>query len=887
MNNINFDNPYLLLIALPLLAFVIVSFIISINKENRSYKNIISFVIHLVIVVLITLAFARTTYQKITTKTKIYVLADVSYSSTSNYDLIDEYIDNLKENVPANSDIGVICFGKNQQVLVEPGEKIISVKNHTVDVSQTDIKAALEYTATLFEENVIKRIVIISDGKETNKSNITSVVQSLTLDNIYIDAIYLDNNIKEDVNEVQINSVDYTLSTFKDSLENVYVTVQANKTTKVFINLYCDNELYKQNAVTLYKGYNYFSFDLNTTEIGTHKYEFRLTSSDESFDTTINNNSYYFTQEVAEKLQVLFVYESSEDQNVALNLYGEEASITFCNKYNQLPTTVEDLCIYDEFVLSNVDIRKFNNHSQFVKSIDTLVSEFGKSLITLGNTYIQNNEDDETLSELSNMLPVNYGNDDDNKKFVTLLIDISRSMEQLDKLNMAKSIACTVVDNLDDDVMVSIIVFYGETKTLVTPTEAKNKEEIKTKINNLEPFQATILDKALQYTYSFVLNQPYTKKEIVLISDGLEYDGGEENVSTSGNKSRAIAYNIGAANITLSTILATPKVATEGETLMKDLAEISNGYFYHIKTLDEVKTLVLDKVLNTLTETVLEKNESPVTIMLPKFDLVKDITELPSIKGLYNNTSKTGSNVVLKATYTDITEQSYDIPLYTWWNYGNGKVTSFASSISGDWISNWTADLDATKVLSNITEVNIPSQRSDSAFIINTSTEGTITNISVKAPSLNQNSEITIIVTNPNGEKIEKQLGFDSENYITDIDTVLPGVYNIELSYKLFNIEHSTNYSFNISYLPEYDSFTLYEASNLYYMVSSNGQVSENGELVITNKNLLMRKYIIDFTPILMTICVILFVFDIINRKLRLQDIKSLFKSSKKDKLYR
>ena len=65
-------------------------------------------------------------------------------------------------------------------------------------------------------------------------------------------------------------------------------------------------------------------------------------------------------------------------------------------------------------------------------------------------------------------------------------------------------------------------------------------------------------------------------------------------------------------------------------------------------------------------------------------------------------------------------------------------------------------------------------------------------------------------------------------------------------------------------------------------MVSSNGQISEDGHLDLSNNNSIVQKYIIDFTPILMIICICLFMIDIIVRKLKWQDIKTLFGLSKK-----
>ncbi len=869
MSNINFDNPFLLIIGVLLLIITVIPFVISIRKENKTVNNTISFGIHIFISIAIGLAMAKTTYEMVITETNVYVLADVSYSSNNNLDLIDEYIDDLKSNVPKNSKIGVVCFGKDYELLVPMGEEIISVSKSLVDVSATNIYDALEYTASLFNDDVIKRIVIISDGKETSASNIASLVQQLSVDNIYIDAIYLNNNISEDICEVQVNQIEYVKSTYVNTKEKVYSIIQSNTKTRGYVNLYCDDVLYSQKAVTFDKGFNSVSFNLNTEVAGIHKYKLEVSVDG---DTSVYNNSNSFVQEVSQKVKMLFVSEVSSDKDAALNLYGEYADIDFYINDYDVPYTVEALSIYDEFVLSNIDVRNIRNHSNFVSSLDILVSEFGKSLITLGNTYIQNNYDDETLASLSNMLPVKYGNNEKEEKLVTLVLDISRSMEQLDKLKMTKEAACSILDNLDDDVMVMVIAFFGEVGTVFNPTKALERESLKNQIRSLEAYQGTFMGSALDYTYRFITSLPYVKNEVILISDGLPY-GEQENAA------KAYVNKMALANIQLSTIHV---VTASGQTLMKELASIGRGYYYYLDSLDDVDALILNQVLNSLTEVILEQNESIVNIELDKNELVNGVDVLPNVKGLYNNQAKTGVDVILSATYKDITGYDYIIPLYSSWEYGNGSVSSFASSISGDWISNWDNDDNAKKVLMRFATTNQPDERISSAFIVNTELLGTTTKITVKAPTLSHDSILMLNVTNPDGTTFSKQMVFDSENYITEINTEMIGEYSLFLSYELGNLEYNTIETYIISYSKEYDSFSVYEASNLYYMVSMNGKISEDGSLKLENDNSIVLKYVYDFTPLLMILSVGLYIIDIMVRKLRLADIKSLFKFFRK-----
>lgn len=878
MNNINFANPYILILLVPVILLIVISYIIAIRKDNRTINNVISFILHLIIGVLVILSFSKTTFEKVITETNIYILADISYSSNDNLDVIDDHINNVVIDAPKNSKIGVICFGKDYELLVPLGEDIISVRESKVDNTETNIASAVEYAQTLFNEGVIKRMVIISDGKETNKSNIASIVQSLSLDDIYIDAIYLNNNLPEDSKEVQINTVDLIDSTFINNEESVYVTIQSSFNTKSYVKLYCDDELYLEKAIALSKGSNIVTFDLNTTTSGVHKYKACVEVEEDGLEI---NNSYIFDQEVYESIDVLFISDLKEDKQAAEALYSSNNSsdnkyidinIDYYIKNYEIPYSIEELSVYDEIVLSNVDIRNYKNSSQFIKNVDVLVSDFGKTLLTFGNVYTQNNEDDETLIALGDMLPVKFGSNEGEDKLVTILLDISRSMEELDKLNILKQVACNIVDNLDDETTVYVVAFFGEVGKVIDPTKAKERDFIKNEIMKLEPKQGTFLGSGLQFTYNAVSNFVYSKKEVMLISDGLPY--GEQE-----NSAKAVANAMANKNIILSAIHT---VNSDGTDLMKELASIGRGYYYYIDDLRDVDSLILDEVLNSLKEVILETNESTVSIEKTKNPLVLGIEELPSIKGLYNNSSKSSAEVVLLANYKDINNNGFPVPLYTEWNYGNGKVGSYASTISGKWVENWASNEDSKEVLINMLPVNKPNEKANSAFIVDCNTSGTITTLSVDAPSVSTDSKVFIDLVYPSGKTITKEMSFDSKYYVSSISTDEVGTYEAVIKYTLGEFEYSSNYSFTISYLPEYNRFQIFEPASLFYMVSTNGEISEDGHLTFSNGNVSIKKYILDFTPIFMTICIILFIIDVIVRKLRLEDIKGVFKKTSK-----
>ena len=139
MINISFDNPFLLLLLIPMLALVLVPYFIAIRKENKSRAGIVALVLHLVIVLLVVLAAAGMSNVTVITETELYVVADVSYSMSDRLDLVDEYIGKVEDELPRNSEMGVITFGKDYRLHTPMGERITSVKSNKVNGSATDI----------------------------------------------------------------------------------------------------------------------------------------------------------------------------------------------------------------------------------------------------------------------------------------------------------------------------------------------------------------------------------------------------------------------------------------------------------------------------------------------------------------------------------------------------------------------------------------------------------------------------------------------------------------------------------------------------------------------------------------------------------------------------
>ncbi len=866
MRNISFDNPWLLLLAVPLLAAVIVPYCIAIRKDNKNGHTVTSLILHLLIVALVVPALAGMASVTVMTKTEVYVVADVSYSANRNLDLIDRYISELQTKLPENSIAGLVCFGKDAICVSAAGEEPLpSVKDSGADDSATDIAGALEYAATLFSEGVIKRVVLLTDGKQTNTdgtSALISAVEHLYAENITLDTVYVDNNLGKDVTEVQIGGVEHTPATYLDHPTAATVLVQSSTKSDAIVTLFKDGVQLAQKAVTLDTGYNLVNFSTDTSAAGEFDYEVRV---DAQGDHSPHNNRYFFTQRVTETLRVLAITSSQSDADALTRIYGANAQIDAYVNDPGVPCTIEQLCAYDQIVLSNVDVRELKNYTAFVDSADQVVSLFGKTLITIGDTYIQNKTDD-TLSALEDMLPVRFGNNDADPKLYCLVLDSSRSMQMASRLIMTKKAAVKFLDLLGPEDYVMVVSFSGEVYIEQMPTEATNKEQVAEIINSIQPTQGTVIGAALKAAFGQMQALSFSEKQVVLISDGMSYSAEPDDAADMANQ----LYQAGIVTTVINTS------CHEGTENMKKIAEYGRGRYYWLQDERDLDQLIFGDVADEVTETVIEK-QSPVTIKDSKDEIVKGISYLPDVYGYVYAKAKASAKAVLTVPYTKASGSTINAPLYAYWKYGNGRVACFTSSVSGEWVKDWQGE-EGLHLFSAMAATNTPTERVDYPYTLYVSYDGTTARVEMTPATLDPYATVQMRITAPDGQVTTVQPVFDSRRYAHEFAASLVGKYRVEITYAYDKNTFACESVFNISYAPEYDAFVTFDPAELHNAVRDRGTVHEGSVPTLVNDPDRLDTYSVYFTVPLLIAAAVLYIVDIIVRKITKNDIKSLFR---------
>ena len=735
MKNISFDNPYLLLVIIPLLLFILVPIIVAIRKENRSKSVFISLGLHILISICIMLALGGLMQSTVMTETQVYVLADVSYSSHQNLDRIDAHIREIQASLPKNSKLGVIAFAKDYKLINDLDTPFTTVRDSGLQDNATEISSALNYAVEQFDDDVIKRIILITDGKETHTDaagRFAAAVENVYANDIYLDAIYLDNNLADGTKEVQISDVSFSASTYRNHEASADILIQSTYDANVILVPKVNGEKMEARAIQLTKGYNIVNLDLPTAATGRQDYTISVQVPEG--DGTTANNIYNFSQTVVGKLNVLLVSGNEADRAEAERLYGADATIdAFINDPN-VPCSVEELCEYDEIIISNVDVRELNNFTAFIDGVDQVVSRFGKSLVTMGDLRIQNKTDD-VLKQLEDMLQVKYGNHDQDAKLYAIVLDTSRSMQNFSRLIIAKQSAIQLLNLLEDDDYVMIINFYGKFNVLQAPTKVKNRDEIVKLINEVEPYQGTVIGTALNKAGDLMSEMAFEEKQIMLISDGKSY------TMEKDDPIEVVTELYQKHGIVTSTINTAAKGGENGAPKddswlrLEAIAEAGGGSCFPITRESDLLDIMFSQIADELTDSIIT-GDTAVKINRENDKVLSNIKHIPNVMGYVYAKAKASANTVLTVDYEKKSGSTIEAPLYAYWNYGNGRVASFTSTLSGEWTDGWQ-DNAGDQFFENVLNTNVPNERIDAPYTVSVEYDGSYSEVEIIPATLN------------------------------------------------------------------------------------------------------------------------------------------------------
>ena len=883
--NINFVNAWWLLLLIPAFGLTLFSYF-RLHKRYRCTRNrIVSMVLHLVIMVLSVALLAGVTaeYDVPNTETEVIILVDSSFTMDDSDAEADGFIKDVINKCDSMYKLGIVKFGYDQVYAVEMTkdmDKVYStyLASPNPDTTATDLASALNFAASLFSNPRAARIVLLSDALETD-GEARDLARAFAIKGIAIDTVYFPGKNAAST-EVQIVSADKSVSKVElNTTFNMELTVNSAAPVTATITPYDNNTPGKEVSVNLKGGLQTVSIPYSFAWGGMHVMSFEIKAAD---DVLMQNNVYYSYVYIDEFTEVLVIESRSGESEQLKNALNEALNTTVVKVGSpDMPTTVEELREFDEVILLNV------SNNDLPDGFDVILKDYvqnvGGGLFTVcgnkegtgsdwtANAYTRKDMYNTIYQE---MLPVEII-DYTAPVGVIIVIDSSGSMTgskyEDSKFSWALDGARNALNALTERDYVGVMTLANSYTEELTLTPRTQRDKILESISDLEyaAKNGTLVSGGTLFSPAFEragkalgARSDIEKKHIIVVTDG------------EPNKDDEVSYRYWAqenAKLGITMSIIGIGMGDNAETLMrellvdyagcseKNLHNITSGSF---ETLPDIMKSELEgpeiKSVNYETFT-------------PEIGVLNSITnnipanEMPTLDGYYGVKLKPKATAVLLGKYT---------PIYSQWEYGKGRVGTFACDLNGTWSAEFLASEVGVNIINSIVTSLFPSENIRVPDITASLKGENYTNTLSIFTNLGTTEKLKVSVTSQfSGIEQVYNLDYNTEFTRLTFPTKEPGLHTVHIE-KLDsdgNVISDTTLYRTLSYSKEYDEFVDRAAAKKlieHLATESGGTVVSESSQVFDNAVKLLHK-VIDPRIAFAIIIIVCFLLDIAARKFK------------------
>ena len=946
----NFTYPWLLLLLVPALVAAFIPYFRLSKKYRRTRNRVTSLVLHVIVTICAVLVLSGLSFSYNVPKEGNEVMLVVDLSDTEersdlsaeprderSADARDAVVKALLDMCEENGlSAGVVTFGFDQ-VYAVPFTKDAAaaysmyVNAELPDGTATDIASALNYSRTLFTHPDTGKIVLITDGKQTDGNALTAIADILH-QNTKID--FIDVSTYYTGADAQVTAVTYPEYHVKpEDLCSITVTVQANKDGRYSLTMADKGVVASTKEVDVRQGTVDVVMAHAFAESGLHEMTFTLSSAD---DTVENNNvftSYYDIQ----SFNNVLVLEGVKGQSAKLGELLTETNYVATVRYlyeDEIPSTVDDLRAYDQIILNNVANADLTNETNpnvpegFADMIYDYVDVYGGGLLTVGGNEAGDDavahaysKEDLNRSTLQQLLPVE-AIDYTPPLGVVFIIDISGSMsvgatDGKTRLEWAVLGMDTCLKALTERDYVGIVTLYSSgsnTYDVVLPMTARTQEStIREAIYSIDKTKgSTVFSDAINAAGRMLrANTLVEKKHIIIVTDG-QPDSGDTTYCEIAHE-----YYV-KDGTSLSVVAIGVKEGDSAGQKMEELVAQCNdeegnptGKVYYVPR-DNAEAIGTDMRNDLMSPSLKEVNYvtfrptvanilSPLVVDLERYELNDNKLNV-TLEGFYGVKARSNADLILTG--------DYNVPIYAQWKHGNGMVGSFMCDLNGVWSADFMASEVGKTFLTNAIENLMPTspiQPKEISFTckednytntlaITESTErgesikGTLTSVSTGAVvDLNATEQTDSV----DGVFVRKPISASNGYSSCEFIVKNAGVYLITLVKLDADGNEIASHSFYkaFAYSREYDvafdeNFTPGKETIENLASVSDGEIVKDmfDPVEIFNDFVLVLNKIYDPRYLLIIVAIVLFLIDIIVRKFKFKWLHELFMKKSPEK---
>jgi len=482
--------------------------------------------------------------------------------------------------------VAVIGFGRDASLLAplqDPRMPVLNVAR--VDRDATDLAGALTTALGIFPDNEEKRLVLLTDGNET-EGQVLDEVPAMTQAGV---RIFTAAPPPSAIARVAITSFEAPEVVRAETSFALHMDIQSEARVPVAaqISLSSDGTALGVQQVSLTPGLNRFVLPYRVGRSGAYlmqaqiKVPAPLVAANPTAQTALS---------VIEPPRVLLVSPNPPDSLVKA-LHKRNYQVQTAPPHG-LPAQAEAYLAYQAVIIANVPSEALDEGTQ--AALNRYVADFGGGLVVTGDTLRDSHFRGTTLEKT---LPVTFQPQPPPPSrepiAVYLLIDRSNSMSYNsrypavrdgERIHYAKQAAVALLNQLDDTDYAGVIAFDSEPYILghLRPL-GEQRDELITRVQRLEPGGGTDFKEALEIAEHEIDQSGIAVREVILLTDG------DTNRQYHDHDQEMADYAKDA--IPVSTIRIGPDL--ENLRLLQDFAHATGGVFYRVEDITKLPQLLV------------------------------------------------------------------------------------------------------------------------------------------------------------------------------------------------------------------------------------------------------------------------------------------------------
>jgi len=579
-----------------------------------------------------------------------------------------EYILRTAQERPRKTDeVGLVVFGQSAAVELPPNTSFpFEALNARLATDGTNIEKALSLAAAMLPDEHLGRVVLISDGTQTEGS-LSGVLQQLKARDIIVDVLPISYAYEH---EVWLEKLDLPRFVRTGETYEAAVVLNSLQDGAGTLRLLENGQTIYEGEVEFSAGKNRYVMPLYLRTPGYYEYT-ALISVPPGKDGWKQNNRAVGHIYLKGKGKLLVVTDPNGEprdwETLVRTLKRGEFLVEEQEAYD-FPRDALSLMPYDAILFVNAPADAVD--AVQMEALRTAVYSQGIGFLMVGgkNSYGPGGFH---LTAVEKALPVTM--DVSQRKFLPkgALVIILHTCEFAQGNTWGKRVAKEAIRVLgaQDEVGALGYNWEGGESWIFPLTPAAEYAELSKKLEAAQIGDMPTFDPTMQMGFDALKASDAATKHMIIISDG-----------DPSAPRPALLQDFIDAEISVSTVAVFPH---DGQTrLMQSIATATGGRFYFPQNPNLLPGIFI-KEAKTLKRSMIQNGDFVPTITAPS-GILKGIEGFPPLHAYVLTTPKARASVILKGPDKEEVD-----PVLAVWRYGLGKTAAFTSDLGPNWASDW------------------------------------------------------------------------------------------------------------------------------------------------------------------------------------------------------